>query len=160
MRSEREGKIWVDERLEEKSPFPVIAIWGACQVKLAKYKWHSVLINTGYCDAVSRSNCPVRSNQSCSASTRSWPICWPKIHGHDPWILFSCLKTLLLLLEHKKRSPTVDCSPPTIRAVPSWPHVQVGGVFVAASVVGSGQELLVGTFFVIVVMFSTPGTGW
>ena len=38
---------------------------------------------------------------------------------------------------------TVDCSPPTIRVVPSWPHLQVGAV-VGAAVVVSEQHGLVG----------------
>jgi len=31
--------------------------------------------------------------------------------------------------------PAVDCSPPTIRVVPSWPHLQVGAVVVVVTVV-------------------------
>ena len=44
----------------------------------------------------------------------------------------------------KKTLLTVDCSPPTIRVVPSWPHLQVGAVVGGAGVGVSVQHGLVG----------------
>ena len=131
------------------SPFSIIAIWGAWQVELPEYKGEFVLgVGSGLGDAVRRSDRPIGRHKCCRASAWIWTTGRTKVDRHDPRV-FSCLGFKFRCWWESYKALTVDSSPPTIRVVPSRPHVHVGAsesvvAVVVVLVVSSGQQGPVG----------------